>query len=352
MTPKMPKAEPLKEGSMDLFRVRSSSRATVAVLTVAAFGLCITGAPAAASSLMQTQDVVLSTHVELGLPEQDAFVEVEEGGSEVVRPDVEDTNSVSERARKVFASAEPHEHDPFKTGDNPLGPFEKGEPLGFTLGEWLAGDGRGSYTVDGDEAQLELSLSNLVPGGLYTVWCARANMPPGKGSVDDPCGAADGSENTFTADDEGDATFSVSMTPLEPSSAETMSVIAIAYHSDGKSYGAHPGEFGQYTHVQLAWLMPPPEAGQAGDDAGDDAADDAADDAGDDADDEAGDDDAASNTDAATTTTTNDDDKAAGMPSAGAGGPFSGGMLTLAAAVLFALGLMGWWRGREIADGV
>ena len=33
-------------------------------------------------------------------------------------------------------------------------------------------------------------------------------------------------------------------------------VLAIAYHSDGKTYGVLPGPFGQKTHVQLFTMLP------------------------------------------------------------------------------------------------
>ena len=46
---------------------------------------------------------------------------------------------------------------------------------------------------------------------------------------------------------------------LEPTSAEVMTFIAIAYHSDGQTYGFSPGEFGHNSHVQLFAVVPAPD---------------------------------------------------------------------------------------------
>lgn len=166
-------------------------------------------------------------------------------------------------AKTVYAAATPIEHDPFKLGENPLGPFPKGKSLGFTLGQWLAATGIGIYSVDGDNAQIELSFKNIVPNGVYTMWCSRINLPPSFNIVDEPCGASDGSESSFTADASGNGAFFVKLKALEQSTNETISVIALAYHSDGKTYGASPGDFGLSTHVQLAYMFPVPKEKQA-----------------------------------------------------------------------------------------
>ena len=148
------------------------------------------------------------------------------------------------------------QHDPFKVGENPLGPFPKGESLGFTLGQWLAATGSGTYSVDGDNAELKLSFKNLVPDGIYTVWCSRLKLPPDPIIVDRPCGLEDGSGNTFKSEAIGTGSFNLKLKPLEPSDNNTVSVIALAYHSDGKTYGANPGDFGLNSHVQLYFIIP------------------------------------------------------------------------------------------------
>lgn len=138
-----------------------------------------------------------------------------------------------------------------------MGPFVKGESLGFSLSEWLAGTASGSYKVDSGVGTLEFSAENLVPDGVYTVWCSRIKLPPEPLVIDMPCGALDGSENVFEADANGKAEFNLVMNALEPSTQSTVNVLALAYHSDGNTFGAYPGPFGSNTHVQLFFLMPP-----------------------------------------------------------------------------------------------
>ena len=183
--------------------------------------------------------------------------QVEEDTGQVVR--VEGELAEETLAEEVYATAAATPHDPFKVTENPLGPFEGGKSLGLTLQQWLDASGIGIYTVNKDNAQLDLSFKNLVPNGVYTVWCSRMKFPPNPAILDLPCGAEDGSENSFTADEKGTASFSLKLQALEPSTEEVSSLIAVAYHSDGKTYGASPGDFGSNTHVQLFYMLPEPK---------------------------------------------------------------------------------------------
>ena len=196
----------------------------------------------------------------MGLPEQDVFVEDEKNATQVwrVEGDAQKNLDTAIQNKTVYAAASAIDHDPFKVGANPLGPFSKGESLGFTMAQWMGATGGGTYTVDGDSAQLLLSFQKLVANGVYTVWCSRLTLPPNVKIEDFPCGAADGSENSFTADASGNGSFTLTLPPLAESSKETVTVIALAYHSDGKTYGGSPGDFGMSSHVQLAFLMPAP----------------------------------------------------------------------------------------------
>jgi len=187
------------------------------------------------------------------VPDSDIMIE---GSDKVFR--VEGPQDEKNLAKTVYAAAEAVEHDPFKVGENPLGPFDKGESLGFTLGEWLAATGSGTYEVDNDEAELDLSFENLVPDAVYTIWCSRISFPPNVNIVDFPCGAEDGSENTFNTDEDGNADYNVELEPLEPSTEETATIIALAYHSDGETYGESAGDFGLNSHVHIFFLMPVP----------------------------------------------------------------------------------------------
>lgn len=160
--------------------------------------------------------------------------------------------------KMVYAADASTEHDPFKVGANPLGAFDKGKPLGFTLKQWLDASGIGIYSVDDDDAELDLSFKNLVSNGVYTVWCSRLTFPPNPKIIDKPCGDEDGSENSFKADEKGSGSFNLELDTLEASTKETATVIALAYHSDGKTYGASPGDFGLNSHVHIFFLMSAP----------------------------------------------------------------------------------------------
>lgn len=161
-------------------------------------------------------------------------------------------------AKEVYAAAIPTAHDPFKVGENPLGPFDEGKKLGFTLGQWLAATGEGTYNVDRGNAVMNFSFKNLVPDGVYTLWCSRVTYHPNFKVVDVPCGAANGSENSFIANSEGNGAVLLKLKQLEDSTNETVSLVALAYHSDGKTYGALPGDFGANSHVQIFFILPKP----------------------------------------------------------------------------------------------
>jgi len=53
---------------------------------------------------------------------------------------------------------------------NALGPFPKGKALGFTLEQWLAATGLGTYIEENDNAALNLTS---------TTWCPMEHIPSG-----------------------------------------------------------------------------------------------------------------------------------------------------------------------------
>lgn len=139
-----------------------------------------------------------------------------------------------------------------------LGPWPRGIPLGFTLQAWVSAEGRGTYTVQGDQAQLDLEFANLVPNAVYTMWCNTATLIPEYNVTSEaPCGVPDGSENTFITDADGNGRISVSTMILPPFSDEYVFNLAAAYHSDGQTYGERAGEFGKNVHVQLFYDFMP-----------------------------------------------------------------------------------------------
>ena len=158
----------------------------------------------------------------------------------------------------LYAAGKTVPHNPFDPAA--VGPYPKGAPLGLTLGQWLKHRGTGSYHVDEGAGKLELEFTGLVPEGVYTMWHAFIALPPPEpftGTLDLPLGARDGSESVFTADEKGNAKFVHSFSPgLQFSDSWTTSMLAIAYHSDGKTYGGSPGDFGLNAHIPLLVMLP------------------------------------------------------------------------------------------------
>ncbi len=199
-------------------------------------------------------DLAFVTHLDMDLPEQDVFIEREAGSGEVWRV----TKGDHDMKAPLYKAAHTVEHNPFDPAA--VGPHPKGEPLGMTLGEWLKHQGTGTYRCTNGAGTLEASFSGLVPNGVYTMWHAFIALPPTtpfSGTLDLPLGARDGSESIFTADENGSASFVHSFQPcLEMSDVWTTSMLAINYHSDGKTYGADPGEFGYNAHIPLFLMLP------------------------------------------------------------------------------------------------
>lgn len=199
-------------------------------------------------------DLAFVTHLDIELPEQDVFIEREKGSDDVYRVTLGDHNMNA----ALYKTAEETAHDPFNP--DAVGPHEKGGPLGFTLGEWLRHQGTGTYTCENGEGTLDLTFTGLVPNGVYTMWHAFMALPPPvpfTGTLDLPLGARDGSESVFVADASGKKNFKHTFQPcLQMSDTWTTSMLAINYHSDGKTYGGHPGKFGYNAHIPLFVMLP------------------------------------------------------------------------------------------------
>ncbi len=198
-------------------------------------------------------------HVEAGMIEQDVYVEKAAGTGEVFRinPDEFETYQNAQ----VFATTKVVHHSPFNSDRN--GPYPKGRTLGMTLADWLSASGSATYVCKGDQGTIDASFTKLVPNGLYTMWHAfagKAHMGCKDcpfATVDFPMGTPDGSQSFFTAGADGSATFKLDFSPcLELSGGRLMAMLAIAYHSDGNTYGPDPGPFGLGSHVQLFAALP------------------------------------------------------------------------------------------------
>jgi hypothetical protein len=199
-------------------------------------------------------ELAFITHLDANLPEQDIFIEREANSNDVFRPTKGDNNMQA----TLYKSARSIKHNPFDP--KAIGPHAKGEPIGMNLGQWLAQKGSGTYTCQEGVAELDMSFAGLVPEGVYTIWHAFMALPPTdpfSGTLDLPLGARDGSESVFKAEADGSAKFVRSFSPcLALSNEWTTSMLALNYHSDGKTYKADPGDFGSKSHIPLFVMLP------------------------------------------------------------------------------------------------
>lgn len=94
----------------------------------------------------------------------------------------------------------------------------------------------------GDDADTTAAVCGQIAGAYYGA-SAVLNLP---------LGARDGSQATFKSDEMGRAEYKVSFSPcLQFSGAQFNTLLAIAWHSDNKTYGASPGPLSTVSHVQL-----------------------------------------------------------------------------------------------------
>lgn len=193
-------------------------------------------------------------HIDEDLAEQDVYIERVPGSGEVYRP----TKGERNLNQPIYAAAEPVEHTPFET-DN-LGPWKKGKALGITLEQWFAAKGKGTYTCENGQGHLDIQFTSLAPDAVYTMWHDFFAWPPTEpfiGTYDLPMGARDGSESVFNTDAKGNARVQRDFKPcLQLTGEHLMAELAIAWHSDGKTYGHTPGEFGSDTHVHMYVGLP------------------------------------------------------------------------------------------------
>lgn len=198
-------------------------------------------------------DLAYMTHLDMNLPEQDVYIE-KEGMDGVWRV----TKGDNDMSATLYKASEEVHHDPFNP--DALGPHPKGDPLGLTLGEWLHHKGAGTYTCTNGEGHFKSAFSGMIPNGVYTMWHAFIALPPTtpfSGTLDLPLGARDGSESFFSADAEGNANVERTFRPcLEMTDVWTTAMLALNYHSDGKTWGANPGEFGLNAHLPLFLMLP------------------------------------------------------------------------------------------------
>jgi hypothetical protein len=260
-----------------------SERWTLLFVTIFLLATLASAIYASADQPVTQVNVTLRSSIYLTTPRpiQDVFLVLNNTTPNLVyrveRSEAEDPMNLE---KEVYATINSMPHDVYKITPHPLGPFPKGKDLGFTLGQWLAAIGTGTYSEANGNATMNLTFRSLVPNGTYTVWAHRVIMPPDYEYVFMPVGASDGSQNVFKADTDGNGAFNLTFKALPPSTNVTYpdyvamyvtkkiplntkinwTLISVAYHSDGKTYGATPGELGKTAHMQLTHLMYPKRA--------------------------------------------------------------------------------------------
>lgn len=200
-------------------------------------------------------DVTFVDHITAGMVEQDVFV-TKDGSANVFRVTTED--QAGHLSDAVFATTAGLHHDPGNMAA--VGPFAKGDDLGFTLGDWLSASGTGTVSCDDGAGSLSASFTNLVPNGVYTMWSwyVAIPFPEPFATYDLPFGSRGGADSVFTADGDGNASYEGTVgTCLQGSGSQIAEGLAIAYHSDGKTYGSVMGSAGEVAHVHLFLLLPP-----------------------------------------------------------------------------------------------
>jgi hypothetical protein len=201
-----------------------------------------------------TINLTFMSYLDIHLPEQDVFIEREPGSGEVYRVTMAD----DDLNLPLYKAARPVPRNPFDAAA--IGPHPKGTPFGLTLGEWLQHAGTATYTCANGEGLLDTKFSGLIRFGVYTIWHSFTAIPattPFSGYLDLPLGARDGSTSVFVADENGQAAVSRRFKPcLQMSESWTTALLAISYHSDGRTYAGRPGKFGYNSHVPLFLLLP------------------------------------------------------------------------------------------------
>jgi hypothetical protein len=142
-----------------------------------------------------------------------------------------------------------------------------------TVGEFRKVSGSIAAKCTSDGTQVAMSLTGLIPHGVYTVWVAKpdpSDQTHMKMSGVGALGKDDGSQNSFTADEDGEAYISAVNPGGKLSTlgtiadcwltGEPMVQIAGVYHIDGTTHGPVVGPDGTYVgQFAFAFMMTPPQ---------------------------------------------------------------------------------------------
>ncbi len=125
-----------------------------------------------------------------------------------------------------------------------------------TFGEFNRVSGYAQVKCINTGTHVVIHLKGLIPNGVYSMWFATFKSPGFDPTFSNviaagALGPADGSKNAFTASPAGTASLSI-IAPAGPGSefgsignclsSEYEVVLEAAYHLDGLTHGAHPGD--------------------------------------------------------------------------------------------------------------
>ena len=128
----------------------------------------------------------------------------------------------------------------------------------LTQAEWATAEGTATITCEDAGTRYDLEFSGLVPDGVYTIWHFPTTEPIIRlpsGQIENPMnsekaleggalGDANGDENAFTADADGDAVLNVLAADRGPIPKCTLvggTFLVVLYHIDSQTWGSGPG---------------------------------------------------------------------------------------------------------------
>lgn len=119
----------------------------------------------------------------------------------------------------------------------------------MTLGQYITASGRAAVKCQRNGTHAVFSFDGLRPHGVYSIWIVLPNPLPGPPIGVGSLGRTLLSENTFTADDEGEGQIGRT-TPEEdlsifghvgPCLLDAPLVFELVYHADNHTHGGDPG---------------------------------------------------------------------------------------------------------------
>ena len=121
-----------------------------------------------------------------------------------------------------------------------------GQPLHFSLGQWLGA--RGTAHVAADGRTVTVRLSGLRARGTYSLFENHFDQQPiGFTPLD-----GTGRSSTFVAGKDGKATITVEV----PQPLSHANAVLLVYHSDGRAHGSSRGQIGVNAHHHMIARVP------------------------------------------------------------------------------------------------